>query len=439
MSRPSHLRDVLGLALPAAFKHLLDILQLLIDMIMVGMLSVAALAAVGMSMQFMMVINVVMTLYIVGGNAIVARLIGQRRRHRASALLYSLGLFALLISLPITVFGYYNAENLYLWMGAEAELAAFGRDYFEIIMLGMPLIFLDALMYNALSAAGDTKSSLYIKIFSAVINLVFNYLLIFGHGGFEAMGIAGAAYATVIAYGFNIIVYFIILARKDAKLHLLYRFSKTDLVRALHIGKHASLERMMSVTSFILFVWVITAYGTAAIAGYQVGLRIEGLAFMPGFGFAIAATALVGQNLGAKNYEASYQTGLYAIKIAAVFMGLLGIVLALFPAFFISFFTQDVATIEAASIYLQLVGISQVPLAMTFVINGALRGAGATKTTLKVNVVSLWLLRVIPSLLLYYFGFELIWIFIAMTVETFIKGGVFWYIYQKRNWQKVRV
>ena len=439
MSRPSYLRDVLRLALPAAFKHLLDILQLLIDMIMVGMLNVAALATVGMSMQFMMVINVVMTLYIVGGNAIIARLVGERRRHRASALLYSLSVFALFMSIPITVFGYFNAENFYLWMGAEVDLATYGRDYFEIIMIGMPLIFLDALMYNALSAAGDTKSSLYIKIFSAGINLVLNYLLIFGHGGFEAMGIAGAAYATVIAYGFNIIIYFILLTRKDAKLHLLYRFNKADLVRALHVGKHASLDRMMSVTSFILFVWVITAYGTAAIAGYQVGLRIEGLAFMPGFGFAIAATALVGQNLGAKNYEASYQTGLYAIKIAAAFMGTLGMVLALFPAFFISFFTQDIITIDAASIYLQLVGISQVPLAMTFVINGALRGAGATKTTLKVNVTSLWILRVIPSLILYYLGFELIWIFIAMTVETFIKGGVFWYIYQKRNWQSIKV
>ena len=439
MSKPAHLRDVLRLALPAAFKQLLDILQLLIDMIMVGMLNVAALAAVGMSMQFMMVINVVMTLYIVGGTAVIARLIGERRRHRASALLYSLGLFALLLSLPISIFGYLNAENFYLWMGAETGLAAFGGDYFEILMLGLPLIFLDALMYNALSAAGDTKSSLYIKLFSALINLLFNYLLIFGHGGFAPMGIAGAAYATIIAYGVNLLIYFMLLARNNSKLHLLYRFTKADLIRSLQVGKHASLERLISVSSFILFVWVITAYGTAAIAGYQTGLRIEGLAFMPGFGFAIAATALVGQNLGAKNYEAAYQTGLYATKIAIFFMGIIGLIMALFPAFLISFFTQDRATIEAASIYLRLVGISQVPLAMTFVINGALRGAGATKTTLLVNVLSLWLLRVIPSVILYYLGFGLIWIFIAMTVETFIKGGIFWYIYQRRNWQTVKV
>ncbi len=408
-------------------------------MIMVGMLHVAALAAVGMSMQFMMVINVVMTLYIVGGNAVIARFIGERRRHRASALLYSLGIFALLLSLPIGVFGYFNAENFYLWMGAEADLAAYGEAYFSILMLGLPLIFIDALLYNALSAAGDTSSSLYIKLVSAVINLLFNYLLIFGHGGFEPMGIAGAAYATIIAYAFNIVVYLMLLSRRDAKLHLLPRFGRADLVRALHVGKHASLDRLISVSSFILFVWVITAYGTAAIAGYQVGLRIEGLAFMPGLGFAIAATALVGQNLGAKRYDAAYVTGLYSIKTAAWVMGLMGVFLVLFPDFFIGFFTQDPLTIEAASIYLQLVGISQVPLAMTFVINGALRGAGATKTALVVNISSLWLLRVIPSLVLYYLGFDLIWIFIAMTVETFIKGAVFFYIYRKRQWQTTTV
>ena len=430
---------MLRLALPAAFKHLLDILQLLIDMIMVGMINVAALAAVGMSMQFMMVINVVMTLYIIGGNAIIARLIGEGRKNRASTLLYSLAIFALLLSIPITLFGYFNAENFYLWMGAESDLAQYGRKYLEVIMIGMPLIFLDALMYNALSAAGDTKSSLYIKIISAFVNLLLNYLFIFGHGGFEPMGIAGAAYATIISYALNNLIYFFLLQQKNAKLHLLKSFNKADLFRAISVGKHAALDRLMSVTSFILFVWVITAYGTAAIAGYQVGLRIEGLAFMPGFGFAIAAAALVGQNLGAKRLEASYETGLYAIKVAATFMGILGLFLALFPAFFISFFTQDLPTIVAASSYLQLVGISQVPLAMTFVINGALRGAGATKTTLKVNVLSLWFLRVIPSLILYTLGFELIWIFIAMTVETYIKGGIFWYIYQKKGWQKTEV
>ena len=439
LSKSSQNATVLRLAVPAALKHLLDIIQLLIDMIMVGMIHVAALAAVGMSMQFMMVINVLMTLYIVGGNAIIARRIGERRSKRAYALLYTLALFALVLSVPVTLFGYFNAQNLYYWMGATETLASYGGADFEILALGMPLIFLDALMYNALSAAGDTKSSLYIKIGSAGVNLLFNYLLIFGHGGFEAMGIAGAAYATLLAYAFNLTLYAFLLFKKGALLRFVPRLNLSDLKRSLHVGQHASLDRLMSVSSFILFVGIITAYGTEAIAGYQVGLRIEGLAFMPGFGFALAATALVGQSLGAKKIEMAYENGKSAALLAMMLMGTLGIFMVLFPAFFIGFFTQDSTTIKAASIYLQLVGISQVPLAATFVINGVLRGAGATKTALKVNVTSLWVLRVIPSYILFYFEYDLVWIFVAMTLETFVKGGVFWLIFKRRGWLETKV
>ena len=408
-------------------------------MIMVGMLNIYALAAVGMSMQFMMVINVVMTLYVVGGNAVISRLIGERRRHRASALMYTLTIFALLLSVPVTLAGVWYAEEFYRWMGAAEEVALFGGTYFAIICAGMALIFLDTLFYNALSAAGDTTSSLYIKAVSAAINLLLNYLLIFGHGGFEAMGIAGAAYATLIAYGFNIVVYLVLLSRSRERLGVIRRFGIIDLRRVIRVGSSAALERLISVSSFLIFVAVITSYGTAALAGYQVGLRIEGIAFMPGFGFAIAAMALVGQNLGAKNPERAYREGMLSAKAAAWFMGSVGMVMALFPEPLVMLFTQDDETIDQASLYLRLVGISQVPLAMTFVLSGAMRGAGATKTTLKINVASLWLLRVIPSYIAMKLGYGILAVYIIMTVETFVKGGVFWAVFQKREWQKIKV
>ncbi len=435
----SELRGVLKLALPAAFKQLLDILQILIDMVMVGMLSIYALAAVGMSMQFMMVINVLVTLYVVGGNAVIARLIGERRRHRASALLYTLILFALVLSIPVTLAGYGLAGEFYGWMGASPEVVEAGQAYFSVLALGMALIFLDTLFFNALSAAGDTTSSLYIKVLSALLNLLLNYLLIFGHGGFEPLGVAGAAYATLIAYGFNVLCYAVILSRSRVRLGVIRRWVPGELKRVLKVGGNAALERLISVASFILFVAIITSYGTASLAGYQVGLRIEGIAFMPGLGFAIAATALVGQNLGARNPERAYSSGLLSAKVAAWFMGVIGLVLVAFPGFFVAFFTGEPATVAEASLYLQLVGISQVPLAMVFVLSGALRGAGATKATLYINVASLWLLRVLPSYVAMKSGYGILAIYIIMTVETFVKGGIFWHVFQRREWQKIKV
>ena len=411
----------------------------MIDMIMVGMVSVYALAAVGMSMQFMMVVNVLMTLYVVGGNALISRFIGQGRKKRASALLYSLGIFALFLSLFVAVGGYLGSEFIYEVMGAEPEVVHQGGLFFSILACGMPLIFLDTLMYNALSAAGDTKSSLYIKLFAAALNAFLNYVFIFGHFGFEAHGIEGSAYATLLSYFFSVSIYTVLIKNPHAKLGFIPIIRIKDLLKAWHVGWSAALERGISSVSFLLFVAIIAYYGTTELAGYQVGLRIEGMAFMPGFGFAIAAMALVGQSLGANDKERAFAMGVISGRVAYVFMGFVGACLILFPEFLVSFFTTDMATVKVASTYLILVGLAQIPLALVFVYSAALRGAGATKITLYVNVASLWVFRVIPSYIAYKTGFGIIAIFIIMNIETLIKGFIFWYIYQKRSWLDIKI
>jgi MATE family, multidrug efflux pump len=406
---------------------------------MVGVISTAALAAVGLSMQFMMVINVLMTLYVVGGNALISRFIGQGRKRRASALLYALVIFAIILSFFVSVAGYFGSESIYEMMGSQPDVVEQGTLYFEILSLGLVLIFIDNLLYNALSAAGDTKSSLYIKLVSAAINAGLNYVLIFGHFGFPALGIEGAAYATLISYLFNVIAYYVLIKKLNAKLDFLPIVRLKDLIRVWKVGWSAALDRGISSVSFLVFVSIITAYGTAELAGYQVGLRIEGIAFMPGFGFSIAAMALVGQNIGAKQFDKAYNMGVISGRIAYVFMGSVGVVLIFIPEYLVSFFTKDALTIAVASKYLILVGLAQIPLAIMFVYSAALRGAGATKTTLYINVGSLWFLRVTPSYIAYEMGYGIIAIFIIMNVETLIKGIIYWYIYQRRNWLHTKV
>ncbi|MDQ1264152.1 MAG: hypothetical protein QG559_1153 [Campylobacterota bacterium] len=408
-------------------------------MLMVGMVSVSALAAVGMSMQFMMIINVLMTLYVVGGNALISRFIGQGRRRRASALLYSLGILAVVLSIFVSIGGYMGSETFYALMGAKEDVVREGTLYFKIISLGIVFIFVDTLLYNALSAAGDTKNSLYIKLVSSAINAFLNYVLIFGHYGFDAMGIEGAAYATVISYVFNVAAYYLLLKKRDSKLYILPIMRIEDIKRAISVGWSAALDRGVSSFSFLLFVSIIAAYGTAELAGYQVGLRIEGIAFMPGFGFAIAASALVGQSLGARDKDRAYKMGIISARVAYIFMGSVGAVLILFPEFLVGFFTKDAQTLAVASYYLILVGLAQIPLAIMFVYSAALRGAGATKTTLKVNILSLWIFRVIPSYIAYKLGYGIVAIFIIMNVETLIKGVIYWYIYKKRVWLDTKI
>jgi len=435
----SSLSKILSISIPAALKNLLDMVQILIDLLMVGTLGVASLAAVGLGLQFVMVLNAIMNLYVVGGNAVISRYIGGRRFHKANIAFFNLLILALILSLIAMYLGYLGSKQFYLWIGTGEEVAALGKLYFGTLSLGMPLIFLDALYFNALSAAGRTKASLFIKIVSAILNVFLNYALIFGHFGFEAMGIQGAAIATIISYGFNVLIYTILVSKDSSALKFYFYFSLSTMKSILKIGVPASIERLISVGSFMVFVLVITKYGTEALAGYQVGLRIEGIAFMPGFGFSIAAMALVGQSLGARNPDLAYSEAKTVVKIAAGFMGFIGLFLIFMPEFFCAYFTQDEKTIEMASVYLRLVGLSQIPLATVFVLSGALRGAGATKSTLKLNVGSLIFLRVLPSIYVSTITEDIFWIYIVMITETYIKGGLFWYVFSKGEWKNIKI
>ena len=430
---------VLRLAIPAALKHLLDIVQILIDMLMVGVLGVAALAAVGLSMQFMMVIQAFMSVYAIGSSALISRYIGSSRRHRASAVVFVGFWVALFGSLAVGITGWIFSADFFRWMGSGNDVIALGSEYFGILSLGMGLIFLDTLAYSVLSAAGDTRSSLFIKIASALLNVGLNYLFIFGHGGFEAMGVEGAAYATVCAYGFSVAIYGWLLLRKGGVLNIYRIFRVSDFKKILSIGTPAAVERVVGVASFLLFVMMIASQGTQALAGYQIGLRIEALAFMPGFGFSVAAMVLAGQYIGARQYDDAYESGILSAKIAMMFMGSVGIILVVFPELMIRFFTQDPETIEQAALYLRLVGIAQIPLALTFVLSGALRGAGATNLSMRISIGSLWLFRILPSYAVLALGGGILGIYIAMTLETFIKGFWFWRVYRQKMWLNQKV
>ena len=125
--------------------------------------------------------------------------------------------------------------------------------------------------------------------------------------------------------------------------------------------------------------------------------------------------------------------------IAAGFMGFIGIFMVLFPEMAIQFFTQDARTTEEAAIYLRLVGISHVPLAMMFVLSAGLRGAGAVKVTMKISLTTLWSLRIIPSYVASYLSNDILWVYVVMTIETFVKGGLFFYIFGKGSWKKIKI
>jgi putative MATE family efflux protein len=432
-------KKILGISLPAAFNSLLDMFQVITDLIMVGTISAFAVAAVGLGLQSLVFLFAMLTLFHIGTNALISRFYGAKKMRQASLALGTLLRFVLLASLPILIFWYFGASYVYVLFGTDQEVIDLGSNYVHVLTIMLPFVFMKLVMVSALNAIGDTKTPMYVKITSIVLNIILNYLLIFGHYGFPALGVTGAAIATVIVNILEFMVYGFLYLNRKTPFVPMFHLSQSILKRALKVGVPASIERSLTFASFMLFTAIIAQYGTEALAGYQIGLRIEGIAFMPGIGFTIAAMALMGQGLGAKKPEQSREDVLLVLKYASALMFSLSFFMIFTPEYIVQFFTNDVKTIEEASLYLQIVGLSQIPLAFNFVLSGALRGAGDSKRTLRINLTSLWLVRIIPAFVLSWYFEDIIWVYIAMISDTFVKALLLWRAFEKGEWKKIKV
>ena len=435
---PKH-QKILRISLPAAVNSLLDMLQVITDLVMVGRLSAFAVAAVGLGLQSLMFVFAVLTVLHVGTSALLARFVGAKRFKRASLGLSTLLRFAFFLSIPAMIAWYFLASHIYVWFGTAPEVAVLGESYVQTLTWMMPFIFMKLVFVSALNAAGDTKTPMKVKIVSILLNVVLNYLLIFGKYGFPELGVLGAAVGTVIVNLMEFVVYIVLYLRRVTPYIPVWYYSKNLLDRALKVGIPASIERALTFGSFMLFTAIIARYGTEALAGYQIGLRVEGIAFMPGIGFTVAAMALMGQGLGAKKPEQSREDVLLVLKYATGLMFFLSFFMIFLPEKIVWIFTNDARTIEEASLYLRIVGLSQIPLAFNFVLSGALRGAGDTKRTLKINLISLWFVRILPAFVLSYWFHNILLVYVAMISDTFVKAVWLWITFQKGKWQKIKV
>ncbi len=432
-------KKILSISLPAAFNSLLDMLQVITDLIMVGSISAFAVAAVGLGLQSLMFVFSILTLLQVGTSALISRFYGAGRMKQGSLALATLLKFAFYLSFPLTLLWYIGSSRIYMWFGVEQEVLNLGVGYVSILTIMLPALLIKQVFVTALNSTGDTTTPMYVKIVSIFVNVILNYLLIFGHFGFPAMGVDGASLATVIVYILEVSFYIWLYIKGKTPFTPLIYFSKSLLKRALKVGLPATYERTLTVTSFMLFTAIIANYSTEALAGYQIGLRVEGLAFMPGIGFTIAAMALMGQGLGAKKPEQSREDVLLVLKYAIALMFFLSFFMIFTPEWIVSFFTNDLKTIDEASLYLKIVGLSQIPLAFNFVLSGALRGAGDSRRTLRINLISLWVVRIVPAFVLSWYFHDIMWVYIAMISDTFTKAFFLWRAFDKGEWQNIKV
>lgn len=443
------------LAWPAILANISQTLVNLVDMVMVGQLGSLAIASVGLGGQFAWFMMPLMFAVSAGVLALVARFVGARDFEMANLALEQGIYLAFLMGIPVMMVGLFLGDDALRIMGASEDVIRLGYEYIRIYFLFYPINFMGFAAFSALRGAGDTKTPMKLSILTNVLNVLLNYLLIFGKFGFPRLEVKGAALASglSIAVAFIVGLFLFLSDRLVLKLKPRFRFDVGMIKRILRIGIPATIERIIfSVYNFI-YISIVTRFGTVALAAHQVGLRVESIAYMPAFGFNVATSALVGQSLGEGNPEKAEKVVYESLKMVTAFMSVMAVVLIVFPKYLVMpFITKSDPNywqvIHLATIYLMIVGISEIPLGWLFVLSGALRGAGDTKSPMYVTAVSKLLFRILPAYLLgfgftigsfHFEGLGVIAAWIAMSLETFTTAGLFWWVFKRGKWKHVKV
>jgi putative MATE family efflux protein len=436
-------QHIVALAWPAVVGNIMYTLTSLVDMIMVGSLGAPSLAAVGLGGLLIWVSYGVMASVATGTTALVARFTGAKEEGMTERVLgQSLALVAF-FSVFLTLLAFSYAEDFLHLIGAEGEVVALGGEYLRMVFLATFFIFFAFVTEGALRGAGDTKTPLKIDLAINAFNLTLDYLLIYGKFGFPKLGVMGAGIASASSFTIGSLLYLAVLLSGRYAVSLKRGSLSFDLImmrRILRIGVPSSVERLVMSGSMVVYTTIIVGFGTAALAAHQVGLRIESLSFMPGIGFAVAATALVGQNLGAKKQERAYSMAWETSKLCALLMSLVGVVLFFFPENFVHLFTGDDEVVKLGVIYLRLVAISQPSLALTFVLAGALNGAGDTRWVMYTTVFGLWFFRLpLAYLLGVTMAYGVFGAWVAMIIDIYARSLLLGFRFKSGKWMEVKV
>lgn len=437
--------SVMRLAWPAIVENLLHTMVGIVDTAMVGRLGSASLAAVGLGNQIFNIGLTVFSALATGSTAIVARYVGAKEPEKAGEVARQSLTLGLLVSGSVMALLLLTARNLlgFLFRRSEAAVLDMGAGYVRIIASVIILNYFLIVINAILRGAGETQTPMRTTALVNVINILGNAVFIYGLGPIPAMGVAGAAVGTAIAQGCGGIIAIYTLLRNPVLRVRLSDSFKPDLLlirRIANIGIPAGIEQGIMRVGQLIYTMIVSSLGTVSYAAHQVALNAESFSFMPGAGFAVASTTLVGQKLGAQRPDDAETAGQITRNLAVLIMSAMGLVFFVAPRFFVSIFSNDPEVMELATICLRLVAISQPSLAIWMVLAGGLRGAGDTRAIMRVVTVSFLVVRVgLAYILAIHFGLGLIGAWIAMIADLFLRGALIQRRFSRGEWKKVKV
>src|SRR5262245_49069247 len=423
-------RRVWGLAGPVIGENFLETLLGIVDTVLVAGLGAVALAGVGSALQIMFFLISVLSALAIGSAVLVAQAVGAGDTARAGRLGRQSLLWSVLFSIPLSVGGFLLSGPIIGLFGLEPEVAQIAVQYLQVTMGTVVVLVALFIGGGVLRGAGDARTPLRVTALANLLNVGLAYSLIYGHFGLPALGAVGSAWATFIARSFALILLLAALWRGRGGVSISGRggwlpdFGVAKQV--LTIGIPAALEQVLVSSGFLALALVVARLGTDVLAAQRITFHALSLSFLPGIGFGIAATALVGQSVGARKIAEGGAAARVATNWAVLWMSAIAALLIVFAPQIFHLFTSDAAVIEAGVPGLRVLALTQPFWAVLFVQAGALRGTGNTRFPLMVTGSGVWASVGLAFALLETIGGRLVSVWAAFALLAPVMAFLMW-------------
>jgi putative MATE family efflux protein len=435
-------RAIVLLAVPMVLEMLMQSVFELADIFFVGRLGADAVAAVGLTASFLILIFAVGMGLSMAASAMVARRMGEKNPEAASVTAVQAIALAVLLSVPIGLAGAAFAPDLLRLMGATDEVVAAGATYCAIL-LGTNITILLLFLINAIfRGAGDAVLAMRALGLANALNIVLDPLLIFGIGPFPELGVTGAAVATAIGRSVGVGYQLYALTNGRGRLHVhrrSLRINREVMKRMLRISGPGVVQFLVGSASWIVIIRLVAGFGSEAVAGYTIGVRVIIFALLPSWGMGNAAATLVGQNLGARQPDRAERAVWITSLGNSAFLTLVAVALLLLGVPIMGIFATEAGVVAVGSEFLHIIAYSYPFFAVGMVAVQAFNGAGDTVTPTWINIFCYWLFQIpLAYALAHPLGLGVTGIFAAIAIAQVVFASVGAALF-RRGWWKAKV
>ncbi|MCQ4838497.1 MATE family efflux transporter [Neglectibacter timonensis] len=437
-------KDALSVAWPSVLESFFVNLAGVVDTIMVGSLGSYAIAAVGLTTQPKFLGLAVFISLNVAVSAIVARRKGAGDRESANRVVRMLLLFTLILTALISVVFVIFAGPIVSLVGSQPDTHEYAVEYLRIIMGGSVFSTVSLVLNAAQRGAGNTRIAMVTNVISNLVNVIFNYLLIGGNFGFPALGVRGAAIATVIGTVCACTLSIVSVLHKDGFIYLRavkgWIADKLSIKSILNVGSSAFVEQICLRIGFLLFSMTVARLGTTQLAAHQIGMNMMSMSFSFGDGFSVAAVTLIGQSLGRKRPDMAKIYGNVCQKTGLICAFVISSFYFLFGKDIFALFSQEQIILDYGEMIMRILSVILFVQIEQVVLFGCLRGAGDTKFTAFVSLISVTCIRPGMSWLLCYpVGLGLMGAWLGTACDQVVRFVMTFVRFRKGNWTKLKL